>query len=88
VRAEAAVEAAGATLGKAEANVVPAGVVLAQRKSTNRRQQALAERSTISAQTAEEAQRDVDVAAADLAVAESEVKVAQAQRADAEAALR
>ncbi|MCC0065240.1 MAG: efflux RND transporter periplasmic adaptor subunit [Defluviimonas sp.] len=88
LRAEAAVEAAGATLGKAEANVVRARAVLAQRRSTNDRQQALAERSTISAQTAEEAQRDVDVAAADLAVAESEVKVAQAQRSDAEAALR
>lgn len=87
VRAEAAVEAAGATLGKVEANVVRARAVLAQRRSTNDRQQALAERRTISAQTAEEAQRDVDVAAADLAVAESEVKVAEAQRADAEAAL-
>lgn len=87
VRAEAAAEAAGATLGKTEANVVRARAVLAQRRSTNDRQQALAERSTISAQTAEEAQRDVDVAAADLAVAESEVKVAQAQHADAEAAL-
>jgi HlyD family secretion protein len=87
VRAEAAVEAARATLGKAEANVVRARAVLEQRRSTNVRQQALAERSTISTQTAEEAQRDVDVAAADLAVAESEVKVAQAQLADAEAAL-
>ena len=88
LRAEAAVEAAGATLGKAEANVVRARAVLAQRRSTNDRQQALVERRTISAQTAEEAQRDVDVAAAELAVAESEVKVAQAQRSDAEAALR
>lgn len=87
VRAQAAVAAAGATLGKSEANVVRARAVLAQRKSTNARQQALAERSTVSAQAAEELQRDVDVAAADLSVAESEVKVAQAQRADAEAAL-
>lgn len=87
VRAEAAVEAAGATSSKAAANVVRARAVLAQRRSTNDRRQALAVRSTISAQSAEEAQRDVDVAAADLAVAESEVKVAQAQRADAEAAL-
>ncbi|MEQ8449660.1 MAG: efflux RND transporter periplasmic adaptor subunit [Nitratireductor sp.] len=87
VRAEAAVEAAGATSSKAAANVVRARAVLAQRRSTNDRRQALAARSAISAQSAEEAQRDADVAAADLAVAESEVKVAQAQRADAEAAL-
>lgn len=86
-RAEAAAEAAAATLGKAEANVVRARAVLEQRKATNARQQALAERNTISAQTAEEAQRDVDVAEADLAVAESEVKVAIALRADAGAAL-
>lgn len=86
-RAEAAIEAAGATHGKAEANVVRARAVLEQRKATNARQQALAVRNTISAQTAEEAQRDVDVAEAELAVAESEVKVALAQRADAAAAL-
>jgi len=87
-RAEAAVEAAGASSGKAEANVVRAGAVLAQRAATNARQQELVGRNAISAQAAEEAQRDVDVAAADLAVAVSEVKVAQAQIADAEAALR
>ena len=86
-RAEAVLAAAAATLGKAEARVVRARAVLAQRKTTNTRQQALALRKTISAQTAEEAQRDVDVAAADLAVDESEVKVAQALRTDAEAAL-
>ena len=84
-RAEAVLAAAAATLGKAEARVVRARAVLAQRKTTNTRQQALALRKTISAQTAEEAQRDVDVAAADLAVDESEVKVAQALRTDAEA---
>ncbi len=87
-RAEAAVEAAGATLGKTEASVVRARAVLAQREAANARQQALVGRSTISAQSAEEAQRDVEVAAAELAVAESEVEIADAQIADAEAGLR
>lgn len=87
-RAEAAVAAASATLGKTEASVNRARAVLAQRETANARQQELVGRSAISAQSAEEAQRDVDVAAAELAVAESEVEIAQAQLADAEAALR
>jgi HlyD family secretion protein len=87
-RAEAAVAAAGATLGKTEASVNRARAVLAQRETANARQQELVGRSAISAQSAEEAQRDVDVAAAELAVAESEVEIAHAQLADAEAALR
>ena len=87
-RAEASVEAAAASLGKAAANVTRARAILAQREATNTRQQELVGRNAISAQTAEEAQRDVDVAAADLAVARSEVGVVRAQAADAEAALR
>lgn len=87
-RAEAASAASEATYGKAEANVLRARAVLAQREATNERQQTLVQRGTISAQTAEESQRDVDVAAAELAVARSDVKVADAQRADAAAALR
>ncbi|MEZ5776981.1 MAG: efflux RND transporter periplasmic adaptor subunit [Paracoccaceae bacterium] len=87
-RAEAAAEAADATLGKAEANVARARAILAQRQATNARQQELFGRNAISSQSAEEAQKDVDVAAADLAVAESEVAVVGAQRADAAAALK
>jgi HlyD family secretion protein len=87
-RAEAAVEAASATLGKTEASVARARAVLAQRESANVRRQELVGRNTISAQSGEEAQRDVDVAAAELAVAESEVRIARAQRTDAEAGLR
>lgn len=87
-RTEAAVDAATATLGKARANVVRADALLAQQEATNARQQALVGRSAISAQAAEEAQRDVAVAAADVAVSTSEVNVTLAQRADAEAALR
>ncbi|MCI5076850.1 efflux RND transporter periplasmic adaptor subunit [Oricola sp.] len=87
-RAEAAVEAAGATLGKTKASVTRARAILAQREAANARQQELVGRSAISAQSAEEAQRDVDVAAAELTVAESEVEIAHAQLADAEAGLR
>lgn len=87
-RAEAAVSAAMASLGKAEANVSRAQAVLAQSEARNRRQQELAGRSITSAQTAEEAERDVAVAVADLAVARSEVEVARSMHADAEAALR
>lgn len=86
-RAEAAVAAAAATLGRTGASVERARAILAQRRATNARQQELVGRSAISAQTAEEAQRDVDVAAAELAVAESEVEIAHAQLADARAGL-
>lgn len=86
-RAEAAVEAAAATLGKAEASVTRARAILAQRRATNARQQELVGRNAISAQAAEEAQKEVDVAAADLAVAESELAVVTAQQTDAVAAL-
>lgn len=87
-RAEAGVAAAAATLAKMEASVTRAQAVLAQRQAANTRQQELVGRSTISTQAAEEAQRDVDVSAADLAVAQSEIEVARSMHRDAEAALR
>jgi len=87
-RAKAAVAAAKASIRKADASVARARAVLAQRKAANERQQELVTRGTISAQTSEEAQRDVDVAAADLAVAQSDVDVVKAQAADAAAALQ
>ena len=87
-RAEAAADAAAASVGRAEANVARARAILAQRQATNARQQELLGRNAISAQAAEEVQKDVDVAAADLSVAESDVAVVRAQQADAAAALR
>lgn len=87
-RAEAGVAAAMATLGKAEANVIRARAILAQREAVNARQQELVGRSAISTQAAEEAQRDVAVAAADLTVAQSEIEVARSMHKDAEAALQ
>lgn len=87
-RARAAVAANEANLAKADAAVVRARAVLAQREAANRRQQGLAQRDVTSIQRAEEAQRDEDVARADLAVAEADVAMIRAQGMDAAAALR
>ncbi|WP_246717526.1 efflux RND transporter periplasmic adaptor subunit [Oricola nitratireducens] len=87
LRAKADLEAAEAGVGKSEAVIVRTKAVLAQREAANARQQELVGRSAISAQAAEEAQRDMAIAAADLAVAQSELDVAKARVADARAAL-
>ncbi|MEZ5685904.1 MAG: efflux RND transporter periplasmic adaptor subunit [Paracoccaceae bacterium] len=87
-RAEQAVLAAEAARAKAEAAIPRAEAVLAQSEAANRRQQELAKTDTISAQKAEEAQRDLDVATADLAIARADVAVLQAQLEDARASLR
>ncbi|MGB3831251.1 MAG: efflux RND transporter periplasmic adaptor subunit, partial [Mesorhizobium sp.] len=73
---------------KAEAAVVRARAMLAQREAANRRQQGLAQRDIASIQRAEEAQRDEDVARADLAVTEADRAVIRAQGLDAAAALQ
>lgn len=86
-RARAAIAAAAANVGKAEANVEKARAVLAQRQAADARQQELAGRNAISRQTAEEAKRDVEVAAAELTVAQTEVEVFKSQAIDASAAL-
>ena len=87
-RARAVVTANQANLAKADAAVVRARAVLAEREAANRRQQGLVQRDIASAQRAEEAQRDEDVARADLAVAMADVAVIRAQGADAAAALQ
>ncbi len=87
-RARAVVAANGANTAKADAAIVRAHTMLAQRGAANRRQQGLAQRDIASAQRAEEAQRDEDMARADLAVAEADLAVIRAQGADAAAALR
>ena len=86
-RAEASMLAAEAATRRAEANVGRARTVLVQSREANRRIQALAGSSVVSRQSAEETQRDEDVAAADLTVAMSDVDVAKAQIADAKASL-
>jgi len=87
-RARAVVAANEANLAKADAAVVRARAMLAQREAANRRQQGLAQRDIASIQRAEEAQRDEDVARADLAVAEADRAVIRAQGLDAAAALQ
>jgi HlyD family secretion protein len=82
-KAKAGVVNAEAARRRAEAAVGKARAVLAKKRQTNRRQQALVARQTISAEAAEEAQMEADVAAAELAVAVSEVQVAQAVLEDA-----
>lgn len=78
INAEAAVKMAEATVGKAR-------TVLAQKKQTNKRKQTLVARETVSVETAEEAEMDEGVAAAELAVAISDVDVAKASLEDARA---
>ena len=86
-RAKAGLLQAEVGVKKAEANAGRARAVLAQRQEVKRRQQALVSRNVVSQNTAEEAKRDEDVAAAELAVASSEIDVSEAQLADAQAAL-
>jgi HlyD family secretion protein len=86
-RAEAAVESAEVAVKKAAANAVKAQAILAQRLEANKRKQELVGRQVTSAQVAEEAQRDEDVAKAELLVAENDVLVARTQVADARAQL-
>jgi HlyD family secretion protein len=87
-RARAAVAANVANLAKAAAAVDRARAQLGQREAANKRQQSLARQDVASAQRAEEAQRDEDVARADLAVAEADVALIRAGRDDAAAALQ
>jgi HlyD family secretion protein len=87
-RARAAVAANEAALAKAQAGVTRARAVLAERETANKRLQDLARRDVASVQRAEEAQRDADVARAELSVAEADVAVVAAQGKDAAAALQ
>ncbi|WP_321390076.1 efflux RND transporter periplasmic adaptor subunit [Emcibacter sp.] len=82
-KAGAGVLNAEAALNMAESAVGKARAVLAQKKQSNKRKQALAARNTISVETVEEAQTEEDVAAAELAVAISAVEVARAAVKDA-----
>ncbi len=87
-KAAAGVARAEAALAKAEAAAGRARAVLARARETNRRKQALLAKKAISVDSAEKAQMDEDVAAAELAVARSEIEVARAALEDAEAQYR
>lgn len=86
-RAKAGLLAAEVGVHRAEANVEKAHAVLAQRQEANKRKQSLVKGNVVSEQIAEEAQRDEDVARAELSVARSEVEVARASLANASAEL-
>lgn len=85
IRAKAIVLSAEADLRKVEANIGKARAVFAQKQATNRRNQQLVGRNVVSEQAAEEAQRDEEVARAELSVALTEAEVAKAFLADAQA---
>lgn len=84
-KAKAGLLSAEVGIRRAEANVEKARAILAQRQEANRRKQALVGRNVVSEQSAEEAQRDEDVAKAELSVALSEVEVARANFGNAKA---
>jgi len=87
-RARAAIAANLANQAKAEASVERALAILAQRETANRRLVELARQDVATVQRAEEAQRDEDVARAEVAVAKAERDVIMAQAQDAAAALQ
>lgn len=87
-KAKAALISTEVNVKKAEASLAKASAVLAQKHEANRRKQALVGRNVVSEQTAEEAQRDEDVAKADVSVSTSEIEVAKAMVADARAQLQ
>jgi HlyD family secretion protein len=82
-RAKAVLLSNEAAINKAEVNLTKTRAILAQRLTANRRKQQLVESRVTSPQLAEEAQRDEDVAKADVLVAESDIEVAKAQLSDA-----
>ena len=86
-RGEAAVLSAEVAVKKADANVIKARAILAQRLEVNKRKQELVGRQVTSMQAGEEAQRDEDVAKAELLVAQNDIEVAKAQLSDARAQL-
>jgi HlyD family secretion protein len=76
-KARAALISAEANTTRADANLEKARAVLAQKQGANQRKQALASGNVISEEAAEEAQREEDVAKADVSVAMSEIDIAR-----------
>lgn len=87
-KAEAALISTQANVNKAKAIVDRARAVYAQRQVANKRTQGLVRRNIATKEAGEEAQRERDVARADVSVANSESEVASALVADARALLR
>ena len=87
-KANAALKSAEANINKAAANLERARAIVAQKQQANRRKQSLVGRDVVSKETAEEAQREEDVAKADVSVATSETELAKAMLIDARAQLQ
>lgn len=87
-KARAALLIAEVNIKRADANIIKARAVFAQRQEANKRKQSLVGRRVVSEQVAEEAARDEAVAEAEVTVAVSELESAKAQRTDAQAQLR
>lgn len=87
-KAHAGVRSGEAAVKRAQAAAGRARAVLSQKEQTNRRNQALLRKHTVSIELAEEAQMDRDVAAAELTVANRDVEVTQAALEDAQAQYR
>jgi HlyD family secretion protein len=86
-QAKARLAQAEAALQKSQATLVRGQAVLKQREQTNRRQQSLVQKKSVSREAAEEASMNEAVAAADVVVAEGEVAVSHAALQDARAQL-
>jgi HlyD family secretion protein len=86
-KARAALISAEASITRADANLEKARAILAQKQEANRRKQALVGGNVISEEAAEEAQREEDVAKADVSVAMSDIDIARAVLTDARAQL-
>ncbi len=84
-KAKADLVSAEAGSRKAQANIEKARAVLAQKQDVNRRMQSLVGRNVVAEQSAQESQRDEDVAKADVDVAVSDLEVANALVTDARA---
>lgn len=77
-RAEADAKQAEAAVRQAEARVQRARAVLAQKSSVNRRRQTLVGGGTVSRETAEDADAEAQIAAADASVADRDLEAASA----------
>lgn len=86
--ARAALVVAEVNIRRAEANLVKAHAILAQKQDANKRKQALVGRKVVSQQAADEAALDEAVAKADVAVAKNEVESAKALVTDGRAQLQ
>ncbi len=88
LRAEAQLAQSQAAVSQAEARVERQRALFAQKTSVNRRRQALVSGGTVSRETAEDAEAEARVAAADVTVAERDLDAARAAQRSSDAQRR